>query len=138
MAREDLQDRLALGGRAAGECRALVVPGQDFPEAAVDAVLDEGRQRIKKFEWIQVAARIPEQSRVEIEIPQRPPLAIAGTAGRELGAKVVVPWTRSLSSASSTNNMYLTRSSAGPSKRRAVLSEIVFSGSPGALLMARE
>jgi hypothetical protein len=60
---------------------------------------------------------------VQVEVAQRPPLAVARAALKNSRAKADVPWTVSASRASPEHSMYLTNAWQALLIRRVVVSE---------------
>ncbi len=86
---ENFDDCLPIGSCEVREILARVLTAEHVPQFLVDVVLDLARERVEGGRIHQVAARILEQSTLEIEVAQRAtspvPWSMPGEFGREAG-----------------------------------------------------
>src|SRR4051794_21694507 len=74
--RENLTDGLARRWTERSKGGALIFAGEYFPEPRIKMLLHRHRQSVERVRVNQIAARVLEQARLQIEIAQRPaPLA---------------------------------------------------------------
>ena len=73
---------------------ALILSGEHFPQLAIDAVQHRRRQFVEGGRVDHVAARISEQPRLQIKLPQRPALFVERTAGGEILGESRSPFNR--------------------------------------------
>ncbi len=102
---QDLDDRLTIRRRQPRVFRRRVGSGQDLPQTRVHGISRGVGQRTERIRVDHVAARIPEQPALQVEIAQRSPLAVARSQRAEASRRIpTCPRTPS-SGASSTNSM---------------------------------
>ena len=128
--REWLSDQRTKGA----EFLRVVLVGQDTPQPAQHPVAHGGRQRVERLGIDQVAARIPKQPGLQIELPQAATVGISGAARGELGRQRNWCRPRDRSTPASPHEQQcLQHSSAAASSRRRVESDSVSAPRPKAL-----
>src|SRR5688500_7356694 len=73
---QDLKHRLPVRFGEVGKLFALVFPRQDRPEPRINLLLEKVREPIEALRVNEIAARILEHPRRQIEVPKRPPLPV--------------------------------------------------------------
>src|SRR5262245_33818171 len=81
---QDLENRAAVRGIEARERFALIGAAQHGREAAVHGVARLARQRVERGRVDDVAQRVTEQPRLQVEVAQRAALCVAHGAAHEL------------------------------------------------------
>src|SRR5262245_14489012 len=80
---QDFEDRRSIARRQVRELFAGLFTRQDIEEPAQDAVFDFRRELVERFAVDQVTARIFEQPRLQIELPQGTALRVERSARGE-------------------------------------------------------